>query len=287
MLVSYSMYGGTHRLVSRIFQKYGINFVFCDMCDGEDVERQLKKGAALLLAESVTNPDIKVCDISLIAFLCKKHGTLFAVDNTFLTPYFQTPLSLGADIVIHSATKYLSGHHDTVSGVMAVNDALLAEKLELISKTLGNALSPFDCWLVLRGIRTLPLRMERHQKNAFALAEYLLNCGWAEKVMFPGLPSHPRYELCKKQSRGAGGIISFYTQDDKTAKKLKKGGSIIRFAESLGGPHTLMTHPLTQTHATLTQKEKDKLGINCRLFRLSAGLEHHSDIIDDLKQMTY
>lgn len=285
VLVSDDLYGGTHRLISEIFSNFGIDFVFCDMCCVPLLEQELKKGAAMVLTETPTNPTMKISDIPAISALCKKSGALLAVDNTFLTPYFQNPLSLGADIVIHSATKYLSGHHDTLSGFCAVNDDLLAKKLSLIAMTLGNSLAPFDCWLVMRGIKTLSLRMERHQKNAFAAARFLETLDKVERVVFPGLTSHPDHLLCKRQSRGFGGVVAFWTRDSKTAQKLMRGGSLIRFAESLGGTCSLITHPLTQTHASVPAEKRDLLGINGRLFRLSVGLEAESDIISDLCDM--
>lgn len=285
VIVSDDLYGGTYRLIKEIYSRYGISFEFCDMSDLNEVKRLLSPGARLLLAESPTNPTMKIADLAAISALCKNSGTLFAVDNTFLSPCFQNPLLLGADIVIHSATKYLSGHHDTISGLLVLNDTALSERLELISMTLGNALSPFDCWLVLRGMKTLPLRMEKHEKNAASVAEFLSQRDDIERVYYPGLESHPGHAICARQASGFGGVVSFTVKDEGKTAKLLSGGKFIRFAESLGGPCTLITYPLTQTHASIPPEMREKIGINSRLFRLSAGLESGSDIISDLAEM--
>ncbi len=284
VLISDDLYGGTYRM-AQMYKEYRIEFEFIDMGDSQNVENALKKGAKMVFAESPTNPMMKVAPLAEIAALCKRHGALFAVDNTFLTPIFQTPLALGADIVLHSATKYLSGHHDTVAGAVVVNDPKLAKQLSHISMTLGNALNPFESWLVLRGIRTLALRMEKHQKNALAAAEFLNRCGEAESVIYPGLQEHKGHSLIKGQASGFGGVVSFTVKSEETASRLLKGGKIIKFAESLGGFRSLITHPLTQTHASIPQDMREKIGITGRLFRLSAGLENSDDIIRDLADM--
>ena len=285
VIVSDDLYGGTYRLIEKIFSKYGIEFVFCDLSDNETAEKEISKGADLLLAESPTNPTMKIADLRFLSSVCRKGKTVFAVDNTFLSPYFQNPLDLGADAVIHSATKFISGHHDTISGLIATNRKDLAEKFSLILKTLGNALSPFDCFLTLRGMKTLPLRMKKHEENAKAAAEFLEKRNDIEKVYYPGLESHKGHELCKSQSRGFGGVVSFSVKDINKIEKLKNGGKFIRYAESLGGPCTLITYPLTQTHASVPYKMREKMGITDRLFRLSAGLESKEDIIKDLEYM--
>ncbi len=285
VLISDDLYGGTYRMARNIYAKYRIKFEFIDMSDTKTVENALKNGGEMVFAESPTNPMMKVAPLAEIAALCKRRGALFAVDNTFLTPYFQTPLSLGADIVIHSATKYLSGHHDTVAGAVVVNDSSLAEKLSLVSMTLGNALSPFDSWLVLRGIRTLSLRMEKHQQNALAAAEFLKQRAEVESVIYPGLPEHKGHELMKSQASGFGGVVSFSVKSREIAKRLIKGGKIIKFAESLGGFRSLITYPLTQTHASIPQEMRERIGITDKLLRLSVGLENARDITDDLARM--
>ena len=282
VIVSDDLYGGTYRLITKIYSNYGIDFEFIDMSSAEAVSDALKNGARMVFAESPTNPMMKIAPLKAIAEICKSKGAVFVVDNTFLSPYFQNPLALGADIVIHSATKFLSGHHDTVAGIVVTNDTQTAEHISLISMTLGNALSPFDSWLVLRGIRTLPLRMEKHEENAFSVAAFLKKLSCVEQVIYPGLPEHKGHELCKSQSKGFGGVVSFTVKDEETAKKLIKGGKIIKFAESLGGFRSLITYPLTQTHASIPEDMRRKIGITDKLLRLSVGLEDAKDIQEDI-----
>lgn len=285
VLISDDLYGGTYRMATRLFSRYGIGFEFIDTSDAQNVENSLKTGAKMLFTESPTNPMMKVAPLEALARLCKRHSTLFVVDNTFLTPCFQNPLDLGADVVLHSATKYLSGHHDTVAGALVTDNDAVAEELRVISMTLGNALSPFDSWLVLRGLRTLPMRMEKHQKNAFAAAEYLKTHDAVESVVYPGLPEHKGYAVSISQSRGFGGVVSFTVRDVKTAKRLINGGKIIKFAESLGGFRSLITYPITQTHSSIPREICESIGITDRLLRLSVGLESECDIVKDLKAM--
>lgn len=285
VIVSDDLYGGTYRIITELFSNYGIEFVFADLSSLHTAKETLRGGAAMVFTESPTNPMMKMIDIRALAGLCRESGALFVVDNTFLSPYFQNPLELGADIVVHSATKYISGHHDAVAGIAVTDSAVLAERLTLISKTLGNALSPFDCWLVLRGIRTLPLRMERHQRNAFAAARFIKSSPAVESVIYPGLDTDASHELCKRQARGFGGVVSFTVKSKETAERLLKGGEIIKFAESLGGFRSLITYPLTQTHYSIPAEMRERIGINDRLFRLSLGLEDESDIINDLSRM--
>ncbi len=282
VIVSDDLYGGTYRLITRVYEKYGIDFEFTDMTDPENVARAITDETSLVFAESPTNPMMKIIPLRDIGDICKEKGILFAVDNTFLTPYFQNPLSLGADMVIHSATKFLSGHHDTVSGAVVTNDDSLAEELSMLSMTLGNMLSPFESWLVLRGIRTLPLRMEKHQENSLKIAEFLLTLPEIESVIYPGLENHSGKELCLSQSRGFGGVVSFTVSDVKYAKRLINGGKIIKFAESLGGFRSLITYPMTQTHASVPNDTRERLGITDCLLRLSVGLENIEDIKNDL-----
>lgn len=285
VLLSDDLYGGTYRLAMNIYAKYGIEFVFVDMSDAENVKNCLTDGTKMVFAESPTNPMMKVAPLAEIAGVCKENGVLFAVDNTFLTPYFQNPLLLGADIVLHSATKFLSGHHDTVAGAVVTADEKLAEQFRMISMTLGNALSPFDSWLTLRGMRTLPMRMMKHQENAFAVAEYLESLPEVEAVIYPGLPSHSGHKLIKKQASGFGGVVSFTVKDVNTVKRLISGGKLIKFAESLGGFRSLITYPLTQTHASIPCDIRERIGITDRLLRLSVGLEDKRDIVEDLAEM--
>ncbi len=285
VLISDDLYGGSYRMATRIFEKYKIEFEFIDTTDAQNVENSLKNGAKMVFIESPTNPMMKISPIAEIASLCKKHNAIFVVDNTFLTPYFQTPLALGADIVLHSATKYLSGHHDTVAGAVVTSDEKIAEELTLLTSTLGNALSPFDSWLVLRGLRTLPMRMEKHQENAASVVEFL-NChDGVDFVVYPAISCRSGGAPCLNQCRGFGGVVSFAVKSEKSVKSLIKGGKIIKFAESLGGFRSLITHPMTQTHASVPNEKRLRLGITDKLFRLSCGLENKRDIIADLEEM--
>ena len=285
VLLSDDLYGGTYRLAMNIFSKYGISFEFVDMSESETVKQKIDGKTRMVFAESPTNPMMKVAPIEEIAKVCKEKGVIFAIDNTFLTPYFQNPIKLGADIVIHSATKFLSGHHDTVAGAVVTDREEIADEIRFISMTLGNALSPFDSWLTLRGIRTLPMRMEKHQENAFAVAEFLKTRKEVRAVIYPGLLEHCGHELMKKQASGFGGVVSFTVDNADTAKRLILGGKIIKFAESLGGFRSLITYPLTQTHASIPQEIRERIGITDKLLRLSVGLENKKDIIEDLAFM--
>ena len=285
VIISDDLYGGTYRLAVNLFSKYGIAFDFVDMTQPENILPYITKKTKLIFAESPTNPMMKVIPIADIAKICKENSLLFALDNTFLSPCFQNPLLLGADIVIHSATKYLSGHHDTLAGIIVTDSDEIAKQIFMISMTLGNPLSPFDSWMVLRGLRTLPMRMEKHQKNALAAAEYLKTRKEVRSVIYPGLPEHAGQEIMKKQAIGYGGVVSFTVDSKETAQKLLNSGSIIRFAESLGGFRSLITYPLTQTHASIPEEIRKKIGITDTLLRLSVGLENEKDIINDLEMM--
>lgn len=285
IIISDDLYGGTYRLIDEIYSGFGILFRFVDTTDINAVKNAYTSKTRMIFTETPTNPMMKVADICEIAAFSKEKGVLFAVDNTFLTPYFQKPLTLGADIVIHSATKFLSGHHDTIAGLIVTDNSVLAERINLISRTHGSALPPFDSWLVLRGMQTLALRMEKHQENALAIAEFLQNHTAVDSVYYVGLPSHPSYEIMKSQASGFGGTISFTVKSNIPVGKLLTSGNIIRFAESLGGVSTLMTYPLTQTHASIPQKMREKIGITSRLLRLAVGIEDKRDIITDLNTM--
>lgn len=283
-VVSRDLYGGTYRGIHGIWSRMGIRFTEADTRDAGKTEAAFEAGTKLLFLETPTNPMMRLSDIREMAAVAHRHGALLAVDNTFLTPCRQKPLTLGADLVVHSGTKLLSGHHDTVSGHIVTNSDELAEKLTLLQKTLGNGLSPFDCWLTLRGIQTLPLRMERHEANALAAAEFLEAHPRVEAVHYPGLPSHPQYGLQKRQASGGGAVLSFELKDDDVLPLLR-GGELIRFAESLGGTTSLITYPMTQTHASVPERVRNELGITPRLLRLSLGLEHIDDLLSDLNGM--
>lgn len=284
VLVSDDLYGGTYRLIEEIWSGFGIRFTFADLRDPEQVQAQFTPQTRLVFAETPTNPMMKVLPIRALADLARQHNAWLAVDNTFLTPYYQKPLDLGADLVLHSGTKFLSGHHDTGCGLVIAGSDALAERLALIQRTLGNVLSPFDSWLTLRGIQTLPVRMERHSQNALAAAQFLETHPRVERVFYPGLPSHPQYELMRSQTTGNGGVLSVLLRDDRVDSVLH-GGTYIRFAESLGGTTSLITYPQTQTHASVPAEIRERIGITPRLLRLSMGLEHPDDLLEDLEHM--
>jgi len=282
VLISDDLYGGTYRLIEEIWSRFGIEFTFADLRDLRNVG--VKKNTKLIFAETPTNPMMKVLPIRALATLAHENGAYLAVDNTFLTPYLQQPLTLGADLSVQSGTKFLSGHHDTVCGLLTTSSSEIAQRVALIQRTLGNALSPFDSWLTLRGLQTLPARMEVHQKNARAAADFLQSHPRVERVYYPGLPSHEGHELMKQQASGMGGVLSFALKDEDVMPVLN-GGKLFRLAESLGGTTSLITYPQTQTHASVPRDVREKIGITPRLLRLSVGLEHTDDLLADLEQM--
>ncbi|MCH3972332.1 MAG: PLP-dependent aspartate aminotransferase family protein [Oscillospiraceae bacterium] len=284
ILATDDLYGGSIRLFRGVGEKNGLSFDFMDTSDIEKVRKRLRPQTKALFIETPTNPMMQVTDLRAVAALCREKHLLLLVDNTFLTPYLQNPLELGADVVIHSGTKFLAGHNDTLAGFLVAKDPQLLEKLRWYYMTTGACLSPMDSWLVLRGIKTLAVRMERQQQNALALAQWLQKQSWVRKVLYVGLPEHPGYEINCKQSRGAGAMISFVVDSSKTALRLLRNVQLILFAESLGGTETLLTYPMTQTHADLPKEEREARGINDCLLRLSVGLEEVTDLEEDLQQ---
>lgn len=285
VIISDDIYGGTYRQVENIWKELGVEFDYVDVGDIAAIKAAVKPNTKMIYLESPTNPMMKVADIAAISQIAKECGALSVVDNTFLTPYFQKPLDLGADIVIHSGTKFLAGHHDTTAGFVVVNSEALAEKIGFMVRTEGAGLSPFDSWLLLRGIKTLALRMRKHEENALKVAEFLKDNPSVEKVYFVGLPEHPSYDVSKKQTTGFGGMISFTIKDVSKVEQVLCGGDMIMFAESLGGTATLITYPQTQTHASIPAEIRNKIGITDRLIRLSVGIEDAEDIIADLEKM--
>lgn len=285
VVISDDIYGGAYRQMEEIWKPLGVRFTPVDVGDTAAVRAAVCADTRMIYLESPTNPMMKVADIAEIAKISRECGTVLAVDNTFLTPYFQKPIALGADLVIHSGTKFLAGHHDTTAGFVVVNDEKLEERMRLILRTEGSGLSPFDSWLVLRGIKTLALRMKRHEENAIKVADFLKSHKAVEKVYFVGDPDHPSYEVTKKQTTGFGGMISFTLKDESKVEKALCGGDMIMFAESLGGTATLITYPQTQTHASIPAEVRQKIGITSKLIRLSVGIEDAEDIIADLEKM--
>lgn len=282
LIVESDLYGGSIRLFNNVSEKNGIEFSRV-ACSDEDVESYVRDNTKAIYIETPTNPMMNVTDIEALAGIAKKHGLLLIVDNTFLSPYFQNPLKLGADIVIHSGTKYLGGHNDTLAGFIVTNNEEISEKLRFLIKTTGAGLSPFDSFLLERGIKTLGIRMERAQENAFALAEWLKNQDVVTKVIYPGLPEHPGHEIMKKQARGFGAMITFDLDTKEHAIALLEKVRMIKFAESLGGVETLITYPTTQTHADVPVEIREKNGITDSTLRLSVGIEDSKDLIAELE----
>jgi cystathionine gamma-synthase len=282
IIASNDLYGGTFRLFSHISQKNGVKFSFAVAI--KDIEKEITPSTKAIFLETPSNPMMHVTDIAAVSAITKKHNLLFIVDNTFLTPYFQKPFSLGADIVLHSGTKYLGGHNDTLAGLLVVKSDSLAEKLRFIAKTTGGCLSPFDSFLIIRGIKTLAIRMERQQETALKIVRWLLEQRAVKKVHYPGLPEHPDYEISRRQTSGFGGMLSFSVRDGQTARKILESVKIIKYAESLGGVESLITYPMLQTHADLPESERTARGIDDCLLRLSVGLEASEDLTADLKQ---
>ena len=282
LIVESDLYGGSIRLFNNVSEKNGIEFSRV-ACSNEDVESYVRDNTKAIYIETPTNPMMNVTDIGALAGIAKKHGLLLIVDNTFLSPYFQNPLKLGADIVIHSGTKYLGGHNDTLAGFIVTNNEEISEKLRFLIKTTGAGLSPFDSFLLERGIKTLGIRMERAQENAFALAEWLKKQDVVTKVIYPGLPEHPGHEIMKKQARGFGAMITFDLDTKEHAIGLLEKVRMIKFAESLGGVETLITYPTTQTHADVPVEIREKNGITGSTLRLSVGIEDSKDLIAELE----
>jgi len=284
LLVSDDLYGGTYRIFEEIYKKFGIEADFIDTSSTEEVIKDFKPNTVAVFIETPSNPMMKISDIAAISECAKSRGALMIVDNTFLTPYFQRPMKLGADIVIHSATKYLGGHNDTLAGALVLNDDKLAEQIQLIQKSEGAVLSPFDSWLILRGIKTLGLRMERQQENAVKIAQWLKKHPKVDKVYYAGLPESAGYETCRKQAEGFGAMISFSVSNKEMVEKILKRVQIILFAESLGGVESLITYPMVQTHAAIPQEIRERIGVDDKLLRLSVGIEDSEDLIHDLEQ---
>ncbi|MBQ1490379.1 MAG: aminotransferase class V-fold PLP-dependent enzyme, partial [Blautia sp.] len=276
------LYGGSVRLFDQVSRKNGLSFTKVDF-SRDDWEKLVTPQTKAVFLETPSNPMMRICDIRSIGETAKRHGLLLMVDNTFLSPYLQSPLKLGADVVIHSGTKYLGGHNDTLAGFLVVKDKALGESLRFLQKTTGATLSPFDAFLTVRGMKTLPLRMEKAQENAFALARWLRSRPEVTRVFYPGFEDHPGHEIQKRQARGFGSMLSFEVADRDLAIHLLENVSLIAYAESLGGVETLLTYPLTQTHADVPQEERLANGITDRLLRLSVGIEDVKDLIEDLE----
>lgn len=280
------LYGGSYRIFTKIFENYGIKFHFIGMENADNIENYISEKTKLIWVETPTNPMMNIIDIVAVSEVAKKHQILLAVDNTFATPYLQNPLDLGADIVMHSATKYLGGHSDVVMGALIVNDKSLADKLYFIQNSCGAVCGPMDSFLVLRGIKTLHVRMQRHCENGKAVAEYLAKHPKIEKVYWPGFTNHPNHEIAKKQMKDFGGMVSFVTKGNnvKDAFKILENLKLFTLAESLGGVESLSGHPASMTHASIPKAEREKTGVVDSLIRLSVGIEDIDDLLADLDQ---
>lgn len=281
------LYGGTYRMFARIYQDFGIIFHFVDMTDLAKLESLINTNTKLVWVETPTNPLMKLADIAEVAKITKKHNILFAVDNTFATPYLQKPLDLGADIVMHSATKYLGGHSDVIAGALIVKDVELGEKLHFAQFATGGTLGPMDSFLVLRGIKTLHLRVQRHCENGQKVAEFLANHSAVERVYYPGLENHPNYEIAKKQMLGGfGGMVTFTFKSGKKEDAIKflENVKVFTLAESLGGVESLANHPALMTHASVPAEKRAEIGITDDMVRLSVGVEDIDDLLQDLSQ---
>ena len=280
------LYGGTYRLFTSIFKNFGIKFNFIGMQNASNIEDYITENTKIIWVETPTNPMMNIIDIKATAEIAKKHNVLLAVDNTFATPYLQQPLDLGADLVMHSATKYIGGHSDLVMGALVVKDKDLADKLYFIQNASGAVCGPQDSFLALRGIKTLHVRMQRHCENGRAVAEYLASHPKIEKVYWPGFESHPNHEIAKAQMKDFGGMISFVTKgnDYNEAIKIVENLKVFTLAESLGGVESLCGHPASMTHASIPKEEREKTGVVDALIRLSVGIEDEEDLINDLKQ---
>jgi cystathionine gamma-lyase len=280
------LYGGSYRMFTKIYEPFGIKFHFVDMTNPENVSKAINKNTRLIWAETPTNPTMQIIDIAAMSKIAKSNNILLAVDNTFASPYLQNPLSLGADIVMHSVTKYLGGHSDVVMGALIVNDDKLHEQLYFILNSCGANPGPMDSWLVLRGLKTLHLRMDRHCFNGRKVAEYLKTHPKIDKIYWPGFTDHPNHEVAKKQMKDFGGMISFTTKNAtlESTFKLASSFKVFSLAESLGGVESLINHPATMTHGSIPKEEREKVGVVDSLLRLSVGVEDIEDLIADLKQ---
>ena len=283
IIVSNNVYGGTYRLFELIMKDYGLNFSWVDTSNLKNIENAIQENTKLVFLETPTNPMLNLTDLSGAAEICKRNNLISIVDNTFMSPYFQNPLSLGIDIVLHSSTKYINGHSDVIGGIIITSDEKIHERIRYVQNAVGAVPSPFDCWLVLRSTKTLAVRMERHNKNAMEFADFLVNSKIADKVYYPGLKTHPQYELAIKQMRGFGGMISADFGSIETAKKILKNVKVFTLGESLGGVESLINHPASMTHAAVPKEDREKMGLTDSLVRFSVGIEDVEDLNKDIE----
>ena len=284
IVCGHDLYGGVPRLCNQVLAEFGLKFSYVNTTDPANVERAIRKNTRMVYIETPTNPLMSVSDIKAISRICRSRKVDLVVDNTFMSPYFQQPLALGADMSVHSTTKFLNGHSDGLGGVVICAKQEHADKLAFLQKAAGAILSPFECWLVLRGVKTLAVRMEQHDRNGRAVADFLATHKKVKKVFYPGLMGHPQYQLACRQMSGFGSMITFETGSLANAKKMLKKARICSLGESLGGVETLISHPATMTHAALGEKGRKAIGITDGMVRISVGIEDLNDIIDDLDQ---
>jgi cystathionine gamma-lyase/cystathionine beta-lyase/cystathionine gamma-lyase/homocysteine desulfhydrase len=284
IVCGHDLYGGVPRLFNQVLSEFGLEFSYVDTSDATNVERAIRKNTRLVYVETPTNPLMQLSDLAALSQICRRKNVELVVDNTFMSPYFQRPIALGADMVVHSTTKFLNGHSDGLGGVVVCTKPEQAEKLAFLQKAAGAILSPFECWLVLRGVKTLAARMEIHDRNGRAVAQFLASHKKVKGILYPGLPDHPQHGLAKKQMSGFGSMITFDTGSLKNANKMLKKVRVCSFGESLGGVETLISHPATMTHAALGEKGRKKIGITDGMVRISVGIEDVEDIIEDLDQ---
>ena len=284
VVAGHNLYGGTPRLFNQVLVNFGLTFTYVDTADVNNVERAFQKNTRLAFLETPTNPLMQLCDLRAISEFSHRHGVEVVVDNTFMSPYFQRPIELGADMVVHSTTKFLNGHSDGLGGVVVCTKPEQAERLAFLQKAAGAILSPFECWLILRGVKTLAVRMLQHDCNGRKVADYLSKHKNVQKVFYPGLPDHPQHELAKRQMSGFGSMIAFETGSLANANKMLRKLRVCTLAESLGGVETLISHPATMTHAAVGEEGRRKTGITDGLVRISVGIEDVDDILADLDQ---
>jgi cystathionine gamma-lyase/cystathionine beta-lyase/cystathionine gamma-lyase/homocysteine desulfhydrase len=284
VVAGHNLYGGTPRLFNQVLTNFGLTFTYVDTSDVANVEQAFQKTTRLIFLETPTNPLMELCDLRAISELSHRRGIEVVVDNTFMSPYFQRPIESGADMVVHSTTKFLNGHSDGIGGVVVCTKPEQAEKLAFLQKCAGAILSPFECWLILRGVKTLAVRMEQHDRSGRKVADYLSKHKKVQKVFYPGLPDHPQHELAKRQMSGFGSMIAFETGSLANANKMLRKVRVCSLAESLGGVETLISHPATMTHAGVGEEVRRKIGITDGMVRISVGIEDIEDILADLDQ---
>lgn len=284
VVAGHNMYGGTYRMMSLVMAHHGLEFTYADMSNVANVEKAIKPNTKMIFLETPTNPMMVLTDLKAVADLARARGILTVVDNTFMSPYFQKPLQHGIDVVLHSTTKYINGHSDMVGGLVLTSNEAVAERLTFLRNAIGTVPGPFDCWLALRGVKTLALRMERHNQNALKIAGWLKEQKKVQKVYYPGLPDHPQHALAKRQMTGFGGMISFDVGSLEAAARCLKEVRLWTLAESLGGVESLIGHPASMTHASVPKADRDAMGLSDGLIRLSCGIEDVEDLVADLEK---